>query len=179
MALPTQLGKSVIPHPGFKQRKFCLTRWRWRTLTCPIRWSFFVFSIRNSTHQSLPSFIWQGWAPARLRLEMTLWRVILSDAAKEIRRCLHCQKYGHGSKFCTAVSPRCGYCAGDHQMADCASLSNSPRYAIYKSAHQAGHHSCTHQQAAVKAYKHRMILLWMHYHLAFAAGKSSSVSLSR
>ena len=115
---------------------------------------FYLVRLCTSTAKARDDLINSG----KILLENLSHRVSLPDAAKEIRRCLHCQKYGHSSKFCTAKSPRCGHCAGDHQMADCTSLSNPPCCAICKSAHEAGHHSCAHQQAAVKAYKHRMIL---------------------
>ena len=94
----------------------------------------------------------------KILFENLAHRVSLPNANKEIRRCLLCQRYGHSSKFCNAKSPTCGHCAGDHRMDACSSINKLPCCAVCKSTHQAGHHSCAQQQAAVKAYKQRMKL---------------------
>lgn len=92
-----------------------------------------------------------------------------SKFKQRICRCRHCQNYGHSSKFYTAKTPTCGHCTEDQKMADCTSHISPPCCAICKSGNEAGHHSWSSRQAAVKANKHRMNLRRMRYHLAFAA----------
>lgn len=43
---------------------------------------------------------------------------IVAFKYKKPQRCYRCNNYRHGSRFCT-VSPRCYYCAGDHEGKDC------------------------------------------------------------
>lgn len=43
---------------------------------------------------------------------------IVAFKYKTPQRCYRCNAYRHGSRFCTA-SPRCYYCAGDHEGKDC------------------------------------------------------------
>jgi hypothetical protein len=54
----------------------------------------------------------------------TIWdsavlTTVLYDRAARIRQCHRCQQYGHIGRTCSANSPKCVYCAGDHLSPDC------------------------------------------------------------
>jgi len=63
--------------------------------------------------------------------------------------CKWCLTYGHSRKYCSAVSPKCRNCAGDHSSDSC---SNADTIKCYNCGgeHRAGHHTCPANQKEVK-----------------------------
>ena len=51
--------------------------------------------------------------------DSTVLTTVLYDRAARIRQCHRCQQYGHIGRTCSATSPTCVYCAGDHLSPDC------------------------------------------------------------
>jgi hypothetical protein len=51
--------------------------------------------------------------------DSTVLTTVLYERAARIRQCHRCQKYGHIGRTCSANSPKCVYCAGDHLSPDC------------------------------------------------------------
>lgn len=73
---------------------------------------------------------------------------------REVRRCYKCQCYGHLAKFCTAATPVCGRCAGNHDTKECSGDATL-KCSNCGEGHRAGDPKCRIQAAAVKKLKGR------------------------
>ena len=85
----------------------------------------------------------------RIFLESRAHRALDVDAEKEVRRCLHCQRYGHSQKFCKSKAPICGCCSGEHKTVACPTPKAIPTCPNCKGNHPAGNNRCHAQILAI------------------------------
>ena len=85
----------------------------------------------------------------RIFLESRANRALDVDAEKEVRRCLHCQRYGHSQKFYKSKAPICGCCSGEHKTVACPTPKAIPTCPNCKGNHPAGNNRCHAQILAI------------------------------
>ena len=76
------------------------------------------------------------------------------DWNREVRRCFHCQQYGHVAKMCAATTAKCGWCASDHDTRSCTSH-EPPSCCHCKGKHPVGDPNCAEQIKAVNRLRSR------------------------
>ncbi|KAJ6176717.1 hypothetical protein N7485_003631 [Penicillium canescens] len=85
--------------------------------------------------------------------DSTVLTTVLYDRAARIRQCHRCQQYGHIGRTCSANSPKCVYCAGDHLSPDCRGKQDATlierKCANCGGAHAAWSRSCKVHQAEI------------------------------
>lgn len=66
-------------------------------------------------------------------------------------QCKTCQAYGHSKKYCSAETPICGRCTGEHLTTDCmCETEDDEKCANCQGQHRAGHRSCPEKKKEMK-----------------------------